>query len=274
MTKTYSLTPFDDGRSKYISTKEALKMLEQIPMPPEPETPANPSPAAVPAAVPSAPIITTVNPSDLQNYLILEHRTHGSYSYPDLLVAKTLSHHNKDWHQSHTALHQEGFQMLTLRQFVDFLNLLKSGKAFDGRGQKISSSELEEILKEITEQRDPWKAEWLDADFKVINEVLHINYAHQAINKALQPQRSEPLQDYLMEDKQIDSEDYLKRATFQGLPPADVKSGSLNYLTPLRDNNSVAGFRAGAGGVCLSCQWLPQFSITSLGVRRAGAKNF
>ncbi|MBS3118765.1 hypothetical protein J4417_03750 [Candidatus Woesearchaeota archaeon] len=207
-----------------------------------------------------------------KNFLLLEGKEHGSYSYPDLLVAKTLSHHGKNWYQSHEALHQEGMSMPTLRQFVDFLNLLKSGKAFDGKGQQVSSGELEAILKEITEQRNLYRAEWLDADFKVINNVSHINYAHQTINGKLQPKYSEPLQGWLMEDKQIDLEDYLKRATFQGLPPVDVKSGRVYYWKLLSDNNSVAGFWAVADRVDLGCRRNPQYSDTAIGVRRAQAK--
>ncbi len=221
---------------------------------------------------------TIVLPSsipDAEDYLILEHRTHGSYSYPDLLVSKTLSHHGKNWYQSHEALHAEDFEMLTLRQFVDFLNLLKSKKAFDGKGNKVSSSELEDILKEITEQRGPWRAEWLDADFQVVKDKLHLNYEHRYVQGKLQPQRSEPLQGCLMENRTpgIDLDDYLKRATSQGMPPADVKSGSLYYWKPMSDNNSVARFRAFAGGVDLDCRGDPQRSSAALGVRRSRAKN-
>ncbi len=211
-----------------------------------------------------------------KNFLILEGKTHGSYSYPDLYVAKSLSHHSKNWYQCHEALQDEGNSMLTLRQFVDFLNLLKSGKAFDGKGKQVSSSELEAILKEITEQRDPWRAEWLDADFKVIKNKLHLNYEHRHVQGKLQPQRSEPLQGCLMEDKTpgIDLEDYLKRATLQGLPPAEVKSGSLYYWKPMSDNNSVAWFGADAGWSNLLCRGDPQDSSSALGVRRRRAKNF
>src|SRR3989344_5783099 len=197
-----------------------------------------------------------------KNYLILNSHTHGSYSYPDLLVAKTLSHYGKDWHQSHEDLHQEGMFMPTLRQFVDFLNLLKSGKAFDGKGNKVSSNELETILKEITEPRDTLRVEWLDANFKEVNKVLHINYAHQTIKGKLQPQLREPLQGCLRENRTpgIDLNDYMQRATFQGMPRVDAKPGSLYYWEPLSDNNSVAGFVAYADWVSLDCQRVPRNS--------------
>ncbi len=208
-----------------------------------------------------------------KNFLILDDKTHGSYSYPDLMVAKSLSHHGKNWYQSHETLHAEGFEMLTLRQFVDFLNLLKSGRAFDGKGNKVSSSELEIILKEITEQRDPWRAEWLDAQFKEKKGKLHIDYEHRIVKGKLTAQKSEPLACYLAEDKLpgIDLDDYLKRATSQGLPPNDVKSGSLYYWSPA--DGYVAWFRAIAGRAGLNCRGYPRDSITALGVRRRRAKN-
>ncbi len=216
---------------------------------------------------------------DKGNYLLLEGREHysehGSYSYPDLMVAKSLSHHGKDWYQCQEALHQDGMSMLTLRQFVDFLSLLKSGKAFDGKGQKVSSSELETLLKEITEQRNPWRAEWLDARFENKKGRLYINYEHRTIDGKLTAKKSEPLVDYLVEDKApgIDLNDYLKRATSQGMPPADAKPGSLYYWKPMSDNNSVARFRAFAVRVDLNCWGDPQNSNAALGVRRRRAKN-
>ncbi len=219
---------------------------------------------------PASPAGSIASP---QEYLILEARTHGSYAYPDLLVAKSLSHYGKNWQQCSEALHAEGFEMLTLRQFVDFLNLLKSGRAFDGKGNKVSSSELEIILKEITEQRDPWRAEWLDAQFEEKKGKLHINYEHRAIDGKITAQKSEPLANYLAEDKApgINLDDYLKRATVQGMPPADIKSGSLYYWSPV--DGGVAWFGAGAGGTDLDCRVIPQSSFTALEVRRRRAKN-
>lgn len=269
---TNSLKPFED--KNYLSTEEALKLLEKYAKQ-NTQEPSAPEPVQEPAPVilPAAPAPSPANIADPKDYLILEHRTHGSYSYSDLLVAKSLSHHGKNWYQCHQALHQESFEMLTLRQFVDFLNLLKSGKVFDGKGNQVSSSELETILKEITEQRDPWRAEWLDADFKVVKDKLHITYEHHYVHGNLQPQKSEPLQGCLMKDKTpgIDLNDYPQRATSQGMPPADVKSGSLYYWSPT--NGGVARFWAIADRVSLYCRDNPLGSSAALGVRRRRAKN-
>ncbi len=212
-----------------------------------------------------------------KNFLILEGREHRlgdySYSYPDLYVAKSLSHCGNNWYDSHAVLHKENFQMLTPRQFVDFLNLLKSGRAFDGKGNKVSSSELEIILKEITEQRDPWRAEWLDAQFEEKKGRLHINYEHRTINGKITAQKSEPLANYPAKDKApgIDLDDYLTRATNQGMPHAVISSGSGYYWSPA--DGGVAWFGAVAGRTYLSCRDNPRSSNSALGVRRRRAKN-
>ncbi|MBS3083085.1 hypothetical protein J4454_04040, partial [Candidatus Pacearchaeota archaeon] len=70
----------------------------------------------------------------LGNYLILEGRAHGSYEYPDTLIAKKRSMQSKKWQEAQDALKAEGKFMPTIRQYADFLNLLKSGNAYDGKG--------------------------------------------------------------------------------------------------------------------------------------------
>ncbi len=173
----------------------------------------------------------------------------------NLHVAKQRSHFDSNWNQAHQALHNEGLRMLTIREFVDFLSLLKNG-----------NDEFKGIYNEITEVRKFWRAEWLDADFKVVNDLLHINYNHRIVNGSLQPQNSEPLEDCLMEGCKIDLESFNR----QGLP---IKKGnSFFYWFPMSDNNSVAGFFAGSGGTGLFCRGGPRDSGSELGVRRAREK--
>ena len=93
-------------------------------------------------------------------------------------------------------------------------------------------------LQNLTEIRDPLRGEWLDADFKVKNNKLYINYAHKLINGNLNPQRSELLEEYLAADKQIDLDNLLINSTKHGLPKKNVKAGSLHYWAPDNDNNS------------------------------------
>ena len=94
--------------------------------------------------------------------------------------------------------------MPTISNMALVSRLLKEKKAKYADGSLINKSEQKRIFNDIYEKRDPYRAEWLDADFKVINEVLYINYNHRLINGVLKPQNSEKLEDYLMKDKEID----------------------------------------------------------------------
>ena len=181
----------------------------------------------------------------------------------NLYVAKERSHLGEAWYDAHKALHQEKARMLTLREFADFLALLKTG-----------NSEFRRIYNDITEVRNPWRAEWLDADFKMVNDKLHINYNHRTIDGILKPQNSDPITDYLTSNKTpgISLDDWLSNPTSYGLPKADVKDGSMYYWAPMKNNNSVARFHADSDGSGLGCAGYPRNSDSSRGVRVARAK--
>ena len=217
------------------------------------------------------PNIEPANIPNRKQYIILPGKTHGTYSYPDLLVSAEKRYHGKNWNQAHEELHKENSFMLTIRQFADFLNLLKSGNAFLGNGNKADSKLLEDVLDEIITARNPWRSEWLDADFKIINEKLHINYGHEMKNKILVPGYSEETIGCLMQDKTpgIDFANWLKNADYHGLPKTSIKDGSLYYWHPRQDNNSVAGFNSFSGRAYLDCYGDSQFSGSALGVRPA-----
>jgi len=160
--------------------------------------------------------------------------------------------------------------MLNLRQFVDFLNLLKTGKVYNGKGNKLSSTKIREIYNEITKVKSTWRAEWLDADFKLENNNdLYMNFNHKTINGKLEPQNSEKLTNYLAKDKNpgIDLEYWLKNANDLGLPTPNTPKGDLYYYQPEKDNNSVARFGAYSCWACLGCDWDPRSSGSSVGVR-------
>src|SRR3989338_7803701 len=130
-----------------------------------------------------------------------------------LYVAKKRTHLNEDWPQTNKSLNAEGLRMPIIQEFIEFLKYLKSS----------NNQEYLEIYKDITEVRDPWRAEWLDADFKVKDKKLYINYNHVLdSNGNLIYKNSEVLDKAtLMEDKTpgISLEDYLtNNNTKQGLP--------------------------------------------------------
>ena len=67
-------------------------------------------------------------PFKKSDYILLEAKQHGSYSYPDIIVPFERTHFGERWIDcgTPTLLANEGGYMLTQRQFVDFLKLIKS----------------------------------------------------------------------------------------------------------------------------------------------------
>ena len=204
------------------------------------------------------------NPKD---YILLEGRAHGSYEYPDILIAQERGLQNKNWDQAQEALHTEWKFMPTIRQYVDFLSDLRSGKKlYTGDGKKLAQQKRASILDDIIKVRDPWRAEWFDAFFSKQGEQFYIAY-HKFNSAGKLEQVQEPLQECLMQDKTpgIDLEDWLQNANEQGLPSPKINQGSLYYWTP-RDGR-VAGFGAVSDRAGLDCDWGPLGSDSALGVR-------
>ena len=199
---------------------------------------------------------------NLEDYIFLPNH--------NLYVAKQKALYKKNWYQTHKELNKEGARMLTIRELVDFLILLQSNDVEDGLENKLTESEVALIRNEILEQRDPWRAERLDAKFSLSNDQLYINYNHRMVDDKLEPQNTELLEDCLMEDKRISLDYWLKNATNQGLPPSNTPDGDLWYWHP--SNNTVVGFDALAIGADLSCSRAPQNSSVAFGVRRAREK--
>ena len=220
------------------------------------------------------------NISDLEKYLVLPGKTHGRYSYPDLLVSNERTHLGKDWNDAQKELHKEDSFMLTIRQFVDYLNLLKTGTAYDGSGKQVGKSKLDAMLSDIVEVKAPWRSEWLDAKFAL--QTTNSGWLGKKQPRAMQPRAityhkikpngaleevTEFLKDDLTEDKTlgIDLEYWLQNATSQGLPPSNSKDGNLRYWEPSDD--AVAGFVADAVRAYLDCHGSQQSSNPALGVR-------
>ncbi len=238
------------------------------------------SPDAPPKGDSPPPRDTSLKNPD--KYIFLPARNHGSFSYSDMFVPMDRTHQSKNWRDAHLALYQEGASMPTIRQFVDFVNLLRSGKVHDGNARAVSKTKIDSILDEILTVKNPYRAEWLDADFKVkgktlgvVGGKLYMNYEHHVVNGVITPKRSEEIQGYLAADKTpgIDLDEWLKNAMPSGLPPANIKDGRLYYWQPDWDNNSVAWFVANSDGAFLVCYRVPSGSDGGLGVRACRAKN-
>ena len=102
------------------------------------------------------PTASISEPPKGDNYVLLD-REHqkGNYSQIDLLVPFERTHLNQTWNSCETPklLAQENGYMLQIRAYADFLKLIKSGKAFDGNGTKISPKRLEFLYEKITAVR-------------------------------------------------------------------------------------------------------------------------
>ena len=177
----------------------------------------------------------------------------------NLYIAKKTSH-KVNWFNVHKLLQKDKERMLTIPEFIEFLNYIKSS----------NNQEHLKIYKEITEVRLPWRAEWLDADFKIKNNKLHINYNHVLdSNGNLVPKNSEILEENtLMKDKRISLDDYLNNNhTLQGLPTKNVELGNLYYQHPRSENNLATRFDVDANGAGFFYKAVPFGRHPYLGVR-------
>ncbi len=207
--------------------------------------------------------LKTLNPKvyTLRNDLEIQSNEDNFIYIPSisLYVAKERSLHEKNWFEAHKELQENGKRMLTIPEFVEVL--------------KYTKKNHKDIYNEITEVRSPWRTEWLDADFKLKDNILYINSNHILDKKgSLVPQNSEILdKNTLMKDKTpgVSLENWIENPTKQGLPSKKVKSGDLYYWNPRSDNNSVARFDASPSGAFLICGRGPAGGGADLGVRAA-----
>jgi len=174
-----------------------------------------------------------------------------------LYIARQRTLTSLYWHQTHQELHQQNLTMPTIPQFIEFLTYLRDNP----------SQENTQIYNDITEKRNPWRAEWLDARFEDVSGKLHANYNHRTQQDGkLQPLNTEQLEDCLMQDCWAD----IFNPNNQGLPTSKsgnkYKQGENAYFWHPRADR-VARFGAGSGGASLNCDRGPQGAGTSLGVR-------
>ena len=172
----------------------------------------------------------------------------------NLYVAKERSHLRKNWYEANKALLEEDSRMLTIPEFVNFLNYLR----------KNPSHENTQIYKDITQLTNPWRVEWLDAYFEKRKDGFYVLTGNKAT--------AEKLETALMENRTpgISLDWWLKNPTLQGLPRSeDVVKGNLNYCYPR--NGTVAGFVAYSSGIDLECDLDPSVIDTGpiFGVRAA-----
>ena len=153
-------------------------------------------------------------------------------------VAKERSLQGRNWFDSH----ENGMQ--TLPEFVEFL--------------KYAREHNQDIYNEITQIRNPFRGEWIDAYFEKRKDGMYVLTENKT--------RIEKLDEgTLMEDKKISLDSWLDNPTKQGLPKKEVEKGNLVFWHPR--NNSVAAFYADGVRSVLDCNRDPAFSNSCLGVR-------
>ena len=212
------------------------------------------------------PFVASVE--DPKNWIILPRNDKvGNSSYPSLLVSIKREYSDKTWEECQKLLHENNEFMLTIRQFVDFLNLLKSEEVFYADGEIVSKSVAVKILNEIMKVKSPWRAEWLDAKFVDRKGKLCIDY-HKINDNGDIIEIIEPLQDCLMDNKLpgISLDSWLEEATDQGLPLKNIGNGNLYYWKPII--TAVSRFLANSDRVSMNCN-RDSGSDSKQGVRRA-----
>jgi len=167
---------------------------------------------------------------------------------------RTLGDH--DWYDIHIKLHKQNLRMPTIPQFVEFLKYLR----VDPTAENTS------IYNEITERRDPWRAEWLDANFYTKDDEVWVAYNHTVDSYGdVVPQKNEKLERHLMQDQTgISLEHWLNNPTKQGLPQENSEQGGLWYWHPRE--NRVVKFVASFSGPSLYCYGNSSDSNYNLGV--------
>ncbi len=219
-----------------------------------------------------APIIDIPNEKEYQKMIKIADAIGIKYNLPknkesgsdwiyipsiNLEVARNKILYGENFYNTQKTLHSNNQKMLTIPEFREFL--------------KYTQENRQDIYDEITQVRSPWRAEWLDADFKVEGKNLVVYY-HTFDDKGKIIKKSEKLdKNTLMKDKTpgISLENWLEDSTKQGLPKNIVESGDLYYWYPRSDNNSVAGFLASSVGADLCCIRYPSGGDSYLGVRAA-----
>jgi len=196
-----------------------------------------------------------------ENYVILP----ASATNPrDLFVSMVRTNHSLTWYCAHKTVNRKGAFMPTPRQFIDFLELLKSGQpVYDGRGTLVERSRIESVLNDVSTKRGRWRAEWLDTYFIKTNGVWTINYEHRTRGDFVQSTRSEPLEACLMEDCYVN----LSIVNRQGLPATKSINEDVYFCSP-NNSGTVIGFGVFSNGGFINCNWNPHDASVGLGVRK------
>ena len=239
--------------------------------------------------------------SNPESYILLPGKTHGTYSYPDLVVsmhrlgysadvdkAVKWMRQNNDWKNLQLKNSQKeadgtdyignmnwnialtlnkkiGNMTLNPRQFIDFKELLEAGIAGKSKVHNGLGKKIDEpLLTAVYNEICEVRDPWR-------SEWLDAAFSEQ--NGALYittdhnlqgynlKGRPELLEDHVSEDSWIDVTSFNR----QGLPTKKSRAQKLYYYSPVAGR--VARFYANSNGASLGCYGNPTDSNSSLGVR-------
>jgi len=199
----------------------------------------------------------------------------GDYSSENIWVPNRLGYLH--WFEQLPLLEHFNSQRLTLRQFKDFISLLKEAKdgrkkLYDGLGSIVDENEINKILDVLIKKEDPWRSEYLDTKFEVKNDKVILHEGHYVDNTNL----SLPLEQRIKAKykKEIDKDSILMQDGFTSFKylndyglATKIEGNEVYYSYP--SNNAVAGFSADSDWAGLVCDRNPGDSDGALGVRRA-----
>jgi len=211
---------------------------------------------------------------NLEDYVILPGRDYGRYTYPDLLVAQFSSKLSETFDECEEALWEKNSFNLTIRQYVDFLNLLIEREVYDGAGNKLDKMKVKAIAKDIFKKTRYPNPVCLDARFTkkgIFNKKWNITY-----NKIKDSGKLTAVTETIEESIDLDNKDtemldlnfWIANATYQGLPPKTSEKGDeLILFNPLE--KSVAYFSSTERNSYLILNARPDFPCSDLRVRAA-----
>ncbi|MEK6761008.1 MAG: hypothetical protein AABX93_03745 [Nanoarchaeota archaeon] len=153
----------------------------------------------------------------------------------------------KDWHETHQTLGEEGLAMPTPSEFSQTLKYLRDNP----------NPENTELYNEIIQIRNPWRAIWIDAFFEKRKDGLYILTENETKAEMLD-------KNTLIKDERISLDSWLDNPTSQGLPRKDVARGNFYFWSPRE--NSVAGFGTVGDDAYLYCGRDPSVRYSGLGV--------
>ena len=162
---------------------------------------------------------------------------------------------NKNWRDAQTEARNQGVAIPTPYQFREFLKYMRDS----------NNAEDKKVFKEITEVRNPWRSNWLNARFEKKNGEMYMFSENVLENGKYVPQEQK-LVDFLSENKTLGISLYgwLNSNAPHGLPMQNVPSGDLYYWAP--SNGTVARFLAGSDRANFYCGGYHDFTDASLGV--------